>query len=101
MTLQGAHPLRVRHVDPTNLDVVSLGVLHQGGGAVEAHRPGVQQPREEGRRVVALEIRRCVGDQRERSRVALGEPIESEGSDVATDGFLGFGAEPLLLNTNK
>ena len=52
-------------------------------GCVEAHRPAVEQRARERRRVVRLQVRRGVGDQREARRVRLGEAVEREGGDAA------------------
>ena len=77
---------------------VALRVLHRGGGPVEAHVPGVQRACQEGRRVVALEIRGRVGDEGEGSRVGFREAIEGKGGDLSQGVFLGLGGKAALLH---
>ena len=48
--------------------------------------------------MVALQIRRRVGDQREGCRVRLGEAVEGKGSDLADDVILRLCAEAALLH---
>ena len=50
---------------------MALGVLHHGRRMIEAHRPRVQQRAGEGRRVVRLQIRRGVGEEREARGVGV------------------------------
>ena len=57
---------------------MALGVLHQRGGVVEAHRLIVQQGRGEGGQVVVLQPGAGVGEQREAARRATPEAVERE-----------------------
>ena len=83
-----------------------LRVFHERRRVVEAHRPRVQDRGVEGGRVVRLQIRARVRDQRERRRVRFGEPVERERRDGfhdlllrrGVDSPLGHAAPQLLLD---
>ena len=60
-----------------------LGVAHQGGGGVEAHRLGVQQRGQELGRVAPAQPRALVGQHGEGRRVGLGEAEVREADELA------------------
>jgi hypothetical protein len=62
-----------------------LRVVHQGGGAVEAHRLRVEQRAQKGGGMVALEPRGGVGDERKARRVALGKAVLAKAADLLED----------------
>ena len=59
----GFSPLR-GFMNRADFDSVALGVLYEGGRAIETHRLCAKQPHQEGRRVVPFQVGRRVGDQR-------------------------------------
>ena len=87
--LPGAAPLRALHTDGAEAHPVALAVLDQGSGVVEAHRPGVQDGDEEGRRMVDFEVAAGVGDESEAGGVRFRETVEGEGGDRLDDLVLG------------
>ena len=76
---------REHQVGTAHLDAVPAGVADQRLRRVEAHRLVAQQPGEERRRVVQLEPRAGVDEQREAERVRLGEAEVREGQDLDVD----------------
>ena len=74
-----------RDVGTAYVDAVAAGVADQRLGGVEAHRLVAQQPGQERRRVVQLEPRRRVDQQREAQRVRLGEAEVGERQDLHVD----------------
>ena len=60
-------------------------IAHQLRGRVEAHRLGVEQGRQEGGRLVALEPAGDVDQQRETGRVALRKTVLAETLDLLED----------------
>ena len=85
------------HVDRPHLDAVLARVAHQLRRRVEAHRLAVEQRREEGVGVVALDPAADVGEQREAGGVALREAVFAEALDLLEDA-LGELARVALLD---
>ena len=81
--LQRAVPSRGVDANGANFDAMIARIAHDLGGRIEAHGLRVQQSRAEDVRMVALEPRGGVGDQRERGGVALGESIAAETLQLA------------------
>ena len=73
------------HVDRPHLDAVPPRVLHELRRRVEAHRLAVEQRGAERRRLVPLEPRRGVDQQREARRVRLGKAVFAEALDLLED----------------
>jgi hypothetical protein len=80
--LERAARLAERQARRPHLDAAPPRVVHERGHRVEAHRLRVEQRAVERRRVVRLEPRRGVGDEREAPRVALGEAVVGEHPQV-------------------
>ena len=93
--LDDAEPVRVIDVRRPDRLPVARGISHDGGGMVEAHGLVVEQRRVEGRRVMRLEIRAGIGQQREAGRVAFREAVQGEGGDGAHDGLCRLARDPL------
>ena len=75
---------------------MALRVLHQREGVVEAHRLVVEERAHERRRVVGLQVRARVGDEREARRVRLGKAVERERADRAHDRVGRLARDPTL-----
>ena len=93
--LDGAEPVRVVDVQRPDHLPVARGISHDGGGVVEAHGLVVEQRRVEGRRVMRLEIRAGIGQEREAGRMAFRKSIQGEGGDRAHDGLRRLARDPL------
>jgi hypothetical protein len=83
--LQRAVVAAVLHVHRQRRHAVAARVLEQGVRRVEAHGLRVEQRADERRRVVALEVARGVGDERERGGVRLGEAVVGEALELLED----------------
>ena len=81
----GAVPVRHLHVDRMEADAAALRVLDQRRRMVEPHRLVVEERRVERRRVMHLEIRARVGEQREAGGVRLGKAVQRERGDRRDD----------------
>ena len=80
-----AVPVGHLHVDRMKADAAALRVLHERRRVVEPHRLVVEERRVERRRIVHLQIRARVGEQREARRVRLGKAVERERRDRRDD----------------
>ena len=80
-----AVPVRHLHVDRVKADAAALRVLDERRRVVEPHRLVVEERRVERRRVVHLEIRARVREQREAGGVRLGKPVQRERRDRRDD----------------
>ena len=79
--LDAAQPVGLLHVDRMEAHAAALRVLDERRRVVEPHRLVVEERRVERRRVMHLEIRARVGEQREAGGVRLGKPVERERGD--------------------
>lgn len=83
--LQAAIPTAVADIHRACLQGVTAGVLEQLVGAVEAHRPTVDQGAGEGRRLVTFQPTAGVGEQGEAGGVGFRETVAAEAFDLLED----------------
>src|SRR5712691_9313267 len=67
--LDGTEPIRLLHVDWMEAHATPLRILDERGRVIEPHRLVIEQRRVERGRVVHLEIRARVGEERKAGRV--------------------------------
>ena len=91
--LDAAQPVGLLHVDRMEPHAAALRVLDERGRVVEPHRLVVEERRVERRRVVHLEIRARVGEQREAGGVRLGKAVERERRDRRDDALGGLAGD--------
>lgn len=83
--LERASPVGDVHIDGEEAEAVALGVFHERGAGVEAHRLVVQQARVELGGAVDFQPRARIRDEREANRMRLGEAIQRVGTDRSDD----------------
>ena len=83
--LQGRLGTGAEQVGAQHLDTVATRIGGEGGGRVEAHRLRPQQTREERPRVVQLDPRARIDEQRERQRMRLREAEVRERLDLRVE----------------
>src|SRR5687767_8713498 len=79
--LQRAFPVRARHIDWPRLQSMPLRILDQCRGAIETHGLVVQYRGGEGRKIMTLQVRACIRDQRKACGMRLRKPVKCEGRD--------------------
>ena len=86
---------RLLHVDRMEADAAALRVLDERRRVIEPHRLVVEERRVERRRVMHLEIRARVGQQREARRVRFGKSVQRERRDRRDDPLRGLAGDAL------
>ena len=93
---EAAVPVAMAHIDRQHLDAMRARIAHQLRRRVEAHRLAVQQRREKGVGVVALDPAADIDQQREAGRVALRKAVLAEALDLLEDALGELGRVALL-----
>src|SRR3954466_1418286 len=97
--VDAARPIRLLHINRSEADAVALRVFHQRRGMIETHRLIVQERGIERRRVVRLQIRARIYEQREARGVRFRKSIQRERRNRADNFFGSLIANALLGNT--
>ena len=96
--LDGAQPLGAGHVDGPHAHAAPPRVGHQRRRMIKAHRPVVEQRREERGGMVRLQVAAGVDEQREAGGVALGKSVERERLDAEDDLLLRLAGDAALAH---
>ncbi len=81
-TFQRIVPMAMVDVDGTDLDLMLLGIAHDLGRSIEAHRLAVQQGTGKRRRVPAFDVAGDIDQPRKAGRVAFGKPVGAKALDL-------------------
>ena len=79
------------HIDGARLNAMALRVLQQLRRLVKAHGLAVEQRRKKGRRLVALEPGRHIGEQGEAGRMRFGKTVIAKAQYLLINGLGEFG----------
>ena len=84
-------PIAVQHIHRQYRHPMPLRILHQLRRGIKTHRLGIEQARQKGGRMMALEPRRHIDQQGKAGRVRLRKAIVTKALDLAIERLSKFG----------